>query len=743
MEPPTPHPETAPTTTTIPAGQATAQSAEDLVRSAADGLALLGPEGTVVAASAAMHSNLGRTPGGLLGEQLGNFVHPSDAPLVAGALRDTRDGSEPIQSLRVTLDRAQNDPLEAELLISALGQGWTVHLHPVAVAAHSPHRMASLTQWQLGVHELISSGATSEVVLENVCRLVDHHLSATCIVTLRDSEAGRMVTTVVAAPGLEALVGAHGPSSSPESYPTTPGVVTMPRLSHVPLLRHLAEGGHHPVPGGVDPDSSLWTVAMFSPTNGLPLGRVAAIVNSGKLLDDWAREVLAAAARLAGLAAERRRADLTVRQEALFDPLTGLPRRGLFFDRVSQALRRSTPSDWAVFFVQLADLHLVNTGYGTDAGDLTLVEAKMRLEAAAGHHVTVARFGGDEFAVLASSVSANDLSAKIHESFTATCTLETSDGPVLVHPRVLVGVALGDPTDDAHTLCRKAQTALRWAHQPTSASTVVYNDARRMGSVERLSLRGDLQRCVNRGELRIDYQPKIDLLTGEICGAEALVRWHHPIHGLLRPDQFIALAEESGVIVDIGEWVLSEAVNTAAQWRLDDVVGSDFLLAVNLSARQLWSPVYDDHVGNTLANERWPAEQLSLELTETLLVSNYDELLTTLGALKRHGVLLAADDFGTGYSALAYLDELPLDILKIDKGFVARLRSDGSGSVASTGVVSMAKQLKLRTCGEGVETPEQLAGLRSLGCDWAQGYLIAQPLAPDQFAELATTRPRW
>ncbi|MCB1026494.1 MAG: sensor domain-containing phosphodiesterase [Microthrixaceae bacterium] len=727
-----------------------------MVASAPLPLAVLDADGAVVASSRSMAANLARPVEELIGRPLRSLVRTGDALLLVEALRAARDRPDSPTSLVIGLDRADGVSARVDLTISALADGWAVYLRPPQLrsdttldlgtsarsATISPHRLGSLAQWQLAIHELITLGASPEVILDHVARLVDHHLSATCVITLKGTDAGRWNTSVVAAPGVERLVGLRAPALSPDDDPAPSGAYVK-RLGDIPMFRQLLAGEAATVLVGLDPDTNLWAIAVVSPDDGRVSGRVGALVEPGREMTDWDREVLGAAARLAGLASERRRNDLEVRQQALYDPMSGLPRRGLFIDRVAQALRRSTPTDLAVIFVQLVELHLINTSYGIEAGDAAVKQSARRIEALIDGQATVARFGGDEFAILVNRDDAEPLTRRIQEAFVPHWELKTVDGVVSFQPHVLAGVAHADPADDAQGLCRKAQSALRWAHQPASDSTVVYDDARRQGSVERLTLRGDLQRCVTRGELLIEYQPKLDLASGEIAGCEALVRWHHPTHGMLRPDQFIALAEESGVIVDIGEWVLAEAVRTAAQWRRDGVIRDDFLMAVNMSARQLWSPVYGDHVGETLEREGWPPEQLSLELTETLLVSNYDELLIALGGLKGLGVQLAADDFGTGYSALSYLDELPLDILKVDKGFVARLRGDGGGSVVATGVVSMAKQLQLRTCGEGVETREQLAGLRALGCDWAQGYLIARPISADRFATLAAGRPSW
>ncbi|MEZ5383669.1 MAG: sensor domain-containing phosphodiesterase [Microthrixaceae bacterium] len=741
------------------ATRASGLTSESLVAQLPVALALLGSDGCIEAVSASLARDVARAPSDLVGMPIRELIDRGDGLRLSDALRTSQAQVGSQRTSNMSLRRPDGVSARAEVRIRALEEGgWVVRLHaprlsgstsgtlvPDVEPSSSPHNLASLGQWQLSVHELISGGASPEAIFESVARLVDHHLGGTCVVTIKDHDGGHWTAEVVAAPSLEAILGLRTSTSSPEHDPTQPGVDITTHLTDVPMYQQaLAAHGATDMPMALlDPETAVWSAPIASSQTGRPVGRVSVLVDPNRVVTDWDREVLTAAASLAGLAAERRRSDLEIRQQALYDPLSQLPRRGLFIDRVSQALRRSASPTTAVIFVQLAELHLINTSYGIDAGDLAVTESARRLESVVGSSGTVARFGGDEFALLVERADASAIAGSVQSAFVPAWELRTSEGPVFVHPHVLAGLAYADPADDAASLCRKAQSALRWAHQPGAEPTVVYEESRRAGSVERLALRGDLRQCVSRGELRIDYQPKVNLNTGLIAGAEALVRWHHPTHGVLRPDQFIALAEESGVIVDIGEWVLVEAVRTAARWRRDGLVADDFLIAVNMSARQLWSPAYGDLVAEVLEQEAWPAEQLSLELTETLLVSNYEELLVALGRLKGNGVLLAADDFGTGYSALSYLDELPLDILKVDKGFVARIRSDGGGSVVATGVVSMADELSLKTCGEGVETTEQLAGLRALGCHWAQGYLIARPLSPDRFTELAQTGPRW
>jgi EAL domain-containing protein (putative c-di-GMP-specific phosphodiesterase class I) len=253
----------------------------------------------------------------------------------------------------------------------------------------------------------------------------------------------------------------------------------------------------------------------------------------------------------------------------------------------------------------------------------------------------------------------------------------------------------------------------------------------------------ELRQAVERAELALHYQPKIELNHGGIVGVEALLRWDHPERGIVQPADFISIAEETGLIVRIGTWVIEQAVRQGREW-LDRLPGRDRLtVAVNLSARQLTSPGLVTAVSRVLDHYHWPADDLVLELTESVLVDDNENTLAVLRQLKTLGVKLAIDDFGTGYSSLSYLHRFPVDIVKVDRAFVGSLQADGEGSAVASAVVHMARALGLLTAAEGVEEGDQLAGLRTLGCDWAQGFLFAEALPADDLAELLTTTPSW
>jgi EAL domain-containing protein (putative c-di-GMP-specific phosphodiesterase class I) len=310
-------------------------------------------------------------------------------------------------------------------------------------------------------------------------------------------------------------------------------------------------------------------------------------------------------------------------------------------------------------------------------------------------------------------------------------------------PSTSVGVALGRGRSiTGHVLLQQADTAMFRAKDRGRDRLEVFDDDMRERATEHLRVDRELRMAVERAQLRLHYQPKIDMASGRIMGAEALLRWAHPERGMVTPSEFIGLAEETGLIVRIGAWVLDEAVRQATAWRQRGLLDT-FTVAVNLSPRQLMAPGLVTTVARALERYGWPPEQLILELTESILVDDSDTALGVLRQLKELGVLLAIDDFGTGYSSLGYLHRFPFDIVKVDRQFVTPLGADGEGSAVATAVMHMARALGLQTVAEGVESAEQLAGLRALGCDRAQGFYFAEAVPGPELTKLLLDSPSW
>ncbi len=460
-------------------------------------------------------------------------------------------------------------------------------------------------------------------------------------------------------------------------------------------------------------------------------GRPVWVTHSGSILRGITGEPLYFVCQIEDVTERRARGELIAHQ-AIHDPLTGLPNRLLFVDRLRRALAESDGTEHvAVLFLDLDMFKVVNDSLGHPAGDRLLVALADRLRSAIRPHDTVARFGGDEFTVLCSGVRdesvARDLAHRI--ASTVAQPIALSEGEVFV--TASVGIALsGGELETPETLLRNADAAMYRAKEHGRARVEIFQSESHDRAVHHLRTGNELHRALERGELRLHYQPIVSLEAGRITGFEALLRWEHPQRGLVRPDDFVGLAEETGLVVPIGSWALEEACRQTAHWR---ATGSDVSISVNLSPRQLAEPGLTDDVARVLHVTGIAPEALWLEITESTLMHDAETAVRTLGSLRGLGVRLAVDDFGTGYSSMSYLKRFPVQALKVDRTFVDGLGREPEDSAICTAVVSLAHALGLRAVAEGVETPEQLAELRTLGCELAQGYLFGKPVPPEEY----------
>ena len=441
---------------------------------------------------------------------------------------------------------------------------------------------------------------------------------------------------------------------------------------------------------------------------------------------------------------DRRDFEARLSHQALHDGLTNLPNRMLLLDRIRQAVARSARTGHAigVLFVDLDRFKLVNDSLGHECGDELLVAVAERLSAAVRPDDTVARLGGDEFVVLCEDLGQEGVVSVAERLRTALAEPFTIRGGE-VAVRASIGIATppaGDDTD-AEALVRDADAAMYRAKERGRDQIVVFDDGMRGLAADRLSLEADLRRAIDGGDMELAYQPTVDLRTGRVTGMEALLRWNHPVRGAVPPSAFIPLAEETGLIVPLGSWVLDEACRQAALWR--PLAGEQpFVMAVNLSARQLAHPGLVADVADVLARHGVRPGEVCLEITESTLMEDAEAARIQLVALKALGVRLAVDDFGTGYSSLSYLKRFPVDLLKVDRSFVSGLGADAEDSAIVTAVIGLAHALGLEALAEGVEDETQLRELQRLGCDIAQGFLLARPQAADALTELLVGRWR-
>jgi diguanylate cyclase (GGDEF)-like protein len=440
---------------------------------------------------------------------------------------------------------------------------------------------------------------------------------------------------------------------------------------------------------------------------------------------------------------DRRKREVDLAHQATHDPLTDLPNRALLLQLIEHALNRATRDDAlvALLFLDLDRFKAVNDNLGHDAGDELLVEVARRIDAVLRPSDTVARLGGDEFVVLCEDVRDEHQAVAITQRITGAIERAPfTVGGASLEVSASVGIALSGHVD-AHpeSLLRDADAAMYRAKDRGRARHELFDDDMRRRTHQRLALADELAIAIERGQITVHYQPIIDLDTGRVEGVEALARWEHPTRGTMPPYEFIGLAEETGLIVGLGLSVLSRACDQARRWEVE--LGSRApKVHVNLSARQLTASNLPRLVEGVIEQSLIDPDRLCLEMTESVLMDDAAASESVLRELKEIGVELAIDDFGTGYSSLAYLRRFPIDVLKIDRSFVDGLGPDPDDSAIVSTIVGLARTLGLGCVAEGVETIEQLAGLRALGCEQAQGFYFARPHpVPDVNRYLTTT----
>ena len=447
-------------------------------------------------------------------------------------------------------------------------------------------------------------------------------------------------------------------------------------------------------------------------------------------------EIAAVAEAFNATLAERQEFERQLSHQALHDPLTNLPNRTLLTDRLEHALARQKRSNRlvAVAFLDLDRFKLVNDAHGHPAGDQLLVALAHRLAAAVRPDDTVARFGGDEFVVLseglANEAEAVTVATRVIDALKEPFALKSGQ----IYLSASIGLAIANGGEKPEDLIRNADAAMYHAKTPDNASIAVYDEQMHVGVLSRLDTERDLHRALAEGELVVHYQPKWSISSGEMAGVEALVRWAHPTRGLLPPAEFISIAEETGLIIPLGEWVLAEACAQTVRWRKE--LGVAVAVAVNLSGRQLGSPDLPATVAEILRSTGADPSDVWLEVTEGSLLGDESAAVARLAAIRELGVRISIDDFGTGYSSLAYLRTLPLDEIKIDRSFITDIADDVLAGAIVSSVVQLGHALGLVVIAEGVESATQLDALGRFGCDLAQGFHLGRPQTADQLSQL-------
>jgi diguanylate cyclase (GGDEF)-like protein/PAS domain S-box-containing protein len=428
---------------------------------------------------------------------------------------------------------------------------------------------------------------------------------------------------------------------------------------------------------------------------------------------------------------------------AFYDSLTGLANRALLHERLNGSIKQALGKNdcFALMMLDLDNFKVINDSLGHTVGDELLKEMAKRLLSCTRTEDTVARLGGDEFVILLLNIGCNREEAAENAAKVAQKVLNALAQPMTLDNHELcvtvsIGIAIYNDCDTATHLIKHADNALYHAKDLGRNNYQFFTPTMKTIANFRLTMENELRYALEQSQFELYYQPQVDIGDNRISGAEALLRWHHPEKGIISPGIFISIAEETGLIIPIGTWVLKTACLQIAEWNNQEAVVSIDYIAVNVSARQFLQQDFVNLVINTIIETGIKASQLELELTESILIRDIDETLEKLKTLKAFGVRIAIDDFGTGYSSLSYLKSLPLDVLKIDQSFIATVTSDENDAAIVQTIITLAKNLKIRVLAEGVETKEQLEFLRKKDCDGFQGYLRSHPLPVADFLQL-------
>jgi diguanylate cyclase (GGDEF)-like protein len=432
---------------------------------------------------------------------------------------------------------------------------------------------------------------------------------------------------------------------------------------------------------------------------------------------------------------------------ALHDSLTGLPNRALLMTDLRRSIHQAKANlnyQFAVLFLDCDRFKVVNDSLGHLVGDELLILIAHRLSCYVKPQNTLARLGGDEFAILLTEIpnfhDVTTLSDQILQCFSQPFNLERHE----IFMNASIGIVIGNcEYNEPEYLLRDADTAMYRAKALGKGQYHLFDPVMHTAALERLQLETDLRRGIEQEELVVHYQPIVSLITGRISGFEALVRWRHPKRGLIPPGLFIPIAEETGLITAIGYWVLSESCHQLRTWQQQNSIDPNLFVSVNLSVKQFAQPNLLEQIDQVLEHSQLSPDCLKLEITESAIIDNHQDVATILKELRKRRILISIDDFGTGYSSLSYLHSFPVDTLKIDKSFVQRLNLTSENIGLIPVIISLAKTMNMNVIAEGIELPEQLKILRELNCGLGQGYFFAKPLPGEELINLLSLTPRW
>ena len=693
-------------------------------------------DGRYLYVSPSVTSVLGYEPDELLGQVCFDLNHPHELPQIAAAMKDLIAGGE---SAAVTfrLQSKGGEYVWLESMVRAIREPRTGRVNELRVSSRDiserkeqERQVARATaELRRRLAQTAAVARLGEQALENPDLAVLLHAAAQAVAETLEVPLTSVLEHRGANEPLIARAGAgwdRGLAGLPVETRTGDHEHKLDLLADGPVVA-ADEDWRTPL---YDKFGVVSAMHVLIGDRSAPWGVLSAASTTEREFDGADRDFLQSVGHVLGDAVARRQSEEAARYDALHDPLTCLPNRTLLVDRLAQALRRRGDRRVAVLVLDLDEFKVVNESLGHDVGDELLCEVGPRLTAALRPEDTIARFSGDTFAVVCEDIEDDAQVQILAERLTGAFVT-----PFVLHGEQLfvnasVGVVVSTGSERADELVRDADAAMHRAKEAGGSGYELFDPRQRERAIARLRTESDLRRALGRGELRVHYQPFWSLPDRSLAGVEALVRWQHPERGLVPPGEFVPIAEGSGLIVPIGTWVLRESCRQLAEWRREHPNATDLLMRVNLSARQVTQPGLLDVVSAALDDHGVDPASVGLEITEGLLLQDSDAVAGTLRGLKDLGVKLVLDDFGTGYSSLSYLKRFPIDQLKIDRSFVFELEERDENRALVAAIVGMAAALGLTVVPEGVETEGQLGVLQELGCDYAQGFLLARPLEP-------------
>jgi diguanylate cyclase (GGDEF)-like protein/PAS domain S-box-containing protein len=705
------------------------------------GMAIVSADWRWLEVNDALCKTLGRTREELVGRTPAEATHPDDIATSRAVVDRARAGTAHQDFIKRYV-RPDGEvvwaAVESIFVPGKRGEGWFyAHVQDITAQRSAQEAVARQTRQQAAVAELGRFALDEqdlEAMMDRVARTVaetlDVELSEVFEVTPRGS-ALRLVAGVGWPDGhvRRALV-----PSGPE---TQVGYTLSEQLPVV--TTDIAAETRFVFPAVLAEAGTRSGVTATIAARGEVWGVLGAHARTARLFAADEADFMGAVANVISSAVDRNLVEAEVRHRALHDPLTGLPNRALALDRLEGALarRRRDGRAVAVLLADLDQFKLVNDSLGHAAGDDLLIALAPRLNDAVRPSDTVARLGGDEFLVVCEQLDGAHEAIRVAERVAQAINqpIVLSAGEHFI--TASIGIAVAESADALpEDLLRDADAAMYRAKERGRGRFELFDDVLRKRVLLRLRTENELRRGLEHGELRVVYQPVVEIESGEVTAVEALVRWQHPQRGLLDPVDFIPVAEDSGLIGALGDWVLATACRDGATWQRRFPSAEPLLVCVNASARQLANAAFPARVAEAMSRHGLAPGSLALEITESVLMEEAHAPVTVLASLREYGLRLMLDDFGTGYSSLAYLKRFPLDVLKIDRSFIAGLGRDEEDSAIVAAIVQMARTLGLTVVAEGVERPEQLERLRELDCDRAQGRLIAEPMPADDVERL-------